>query len=135
MTDTNPAPTFIYKLVPSSSPVPDPLPDALPVSELDQKSGFLHMSTSKQVPRTLKHFFSEDEKVYVLRVPYAIVEKHIRWEDPKGEVCGPRGGEGMFPHIYNGLKLGVSEVERVVILEKEDGWDTALEKAQEWLVY
>ncbi|KAJ3486112.1 hypothetical protein NLI96_g4469 [Meripilus lineatus] len=135
MTESNPAPTFIYKLVPSSSPVPDPLPDALPVSELDQKSGFLHMSTSKQVPRTLKHFFSEDEQVYVLRVPYAGVEKDIKWEDPKGEVCGPRAGEGMFPHIYNGFRLGKNEVESVQIWKNESGWDTALEKAQDWLLY
>lgn len=93
------------------------------------------MSTAKQVPRTLKHFFSEEEQVFVLRVPYSSVEKHIKWEDPKGEVCGPRGGEGMFPHIYNGFKLGKDEIESVQVWERKGEWDDALEKAQEWLVY
>ncbi|EIN12441.1 hypothetical protein PUNSTDRAFT_110931 [Punctularia strigosozonata HHB-11173 SS5] len=129
-------PTYIYKLVPSSSPVPEPLPERLPVSDIDQSSGFVHLSTAPQVPGTLKFFFKDDPKVYVLRIKYDDVEDKIRWEDPKAEVCGPRGGEGMFPHLYNGLKLGKEEVESVAVWERSAaGWDEALTKAQSWLVY
>lgn len=91
----------------------------------------------------------------MLRIPYDAVEQDIKWEDPKAEVCGPRGGEGVFPvryvmiavwriwgthkieqHLYNGLKLGKDEIDSVVVLEKNDsGWDEALKKAQEWLIY
>ena len=133
-----PKPTYIYKLVPTSAAPPDPLPERLPVSELDQKSKFIHASTAKQVPRTLKHFFANDEKVYILRIKYDVVESVVKWEDPKGEVCGPRAGEGMFPHLHNGLKVGKDEVESVVIWERtEAGWDEALKKAEEegWLVF
>ena len=69
------------------------------------------------------------------------MEKDIRWEDPKAEVCGPRGGEGMFPHLYNGLKLGRGEVESVRILrrqtedDKAEGWDVVLQGAEDFLVY
>lgn len=28
------------------------------------------------------------------------MEDGIRWEDPRAELCGERGGEGMFPHLY-----------------------------------
>lgn len=131
-------PTYIYKLVPSTAAPPDPLPEVLPLSELDAKSGFIHFSTAPQVLNTLKWFFKDDSKVYVLRVNYDNVEKDIRWEDPKAEVCGPRGGEGMFPHLYNGPKLGKQEVESVRILEKsEAGWDEPVRKAEQegWLVY
>lgn len=90
-------PTYIYKLVPSSAPVPSELPERLPVSEIDQASGFVHLSTAPQVLNTLKWFFGDDPLVYVLRLKYDDLESNIRWEDPKAEVCGPRGGEGMFP--------------------------------------
>jgi uncharacterized protein (DUF952 family) len=129
-------PTYIYKLIPSSAPPPDPLPDRLPVSDLDQTSGFIHLSTSLQIPNTLKLFFKDDPRVYVLRIPYDVVEESIKWEDPKGEVGGPRGGEGVFPHLYNGFKLGTDEVESVQSLEKgSDGWDSALKAAEAWLTY
>ena len=128
-------PTYIYKLIPSTAAPPDPLPEKLPVSDLDTRSGFVHLSTSVQVPNTLKYFFGDEPRVYVLRVSYDRVEKDIKWEDPKAEACGPRGGEGMFPHLYNGLKLGKDEVESVAVWENEGGWDVALTKAENWLIY
>ncbi|KAK7440062.1 hypothetical protein VKT23_017310 [Stygiomarasmius scandens] len=138
MTDSKPS--YIYKIVPSSSPVPSlaDLPERLPVSDLDQSSGFIHLSTAPQVSNTLKFFFKDDVFVYILRLPYAPLEDKglIKWEDPKAEVCGPRGGEGMFPHLYNGFKLGKDEIERVEIVQRQgDGWGEAIAKAQnEWLV-
>ncbi|THH14877.1 hypothetical protein EUX98_g9548 [Antrodiella citrinella] len=136
MSDTS-KPTYIYKLIPSSAPPPSPLPSALPISTLDQTSGFIHLSTSTQIPNTLKFFFKDELRVYVLRILYDAVEKDVKWEDPKAEVCGPRGGEGMFPHLYNGLKLGKDEVESVAVWENhgDAGWEEALKKAEGWLVY
>ncbi|KAI6044612.1 hypothetical protein EDC04DRAFT_2641310 [Pisolithus marmoratus] len=136
--------TYIYKLVSHTSSTPSSVkdfPERLPVSSIDESSGFLHFSTAKQVPNTLKYFFGADPHVYILRVPYAKVEKDIRWEDPKAEVCGPRGGEGMFPHLYNGLKLGKEEVESVSVLyrqaDSDEGgeWDAALQESANWLIY
>ena len=134
-------PTFVYKLIPSSSPPPDALPLKLPLSALDEASGFIHLSTGVQVPGTLRHFFTSEPKVYVLRIPFEKVEKDIRWESPDAKVCGPRPEEGLFPHLYNGGKLGSEEVESVVEwvnvdVGREDGggWDGALQKAEVWLV-
>lgn len=69
-------------------------------------------------------------------------------------MCGERGGEGMFPHLYKyeeegtGLGLGAEEVESVMVWEREmsgeegvgveDGkneWARALKVAEGWLVY
>lgn len=90
-------PRYLYKIVPSSSPVREPLPERLPVSELDQNSGFIHLSMAHQVANTLKLFFKDEPIVYVLRIQYATVISDIRWESPDGKVCGPRPGEGLFP--------------------------------------
>jgi len=130
-------PTYIYKLIPSSAPPPDPLPPVLPVSDLDRSSGFIHLSTAKQVPNTLKRFFTDEPRVYILRLQYDPLEQKIRWEDPKGEVCGPRGGEGMFPHLYNDLKVGSEEVESVAAWDRREGesWDDVIKRGEDWLVY
>ncbi|KAE8373238.1 hypothetical protein BDV26DRAFT_272524 [Aspergillus bertholletiae] len=128
-------PYYVYKLVPSTAPVREPLPEHLPVSALDQQSGFIHLSTAFQVPNTLKFFFKDEPLVYVLRIPYARVAEHLRWENPEGTVCGPRPKEGLFPHLYNDLKLGKDEVESIAIWVNENGWDHALSQTTPWLVY
>ncbi|KAL4074356.1 hypothetical protein V8B97DRAFT_701036 [Scleroderma yunnanense] len=137
-------PTYIYKLISHTSRTPtsvDNLPERLPVSDIDERSGFIHLSTAVQIPNTLKFFFRDDPEVYLLRISYDQVEKNIRWEDPKAEVCGPRGGEGMFPHLYNGLKLGRDEVQNVTVLSRRtgdnvaEGWDVALQAVEDFLIY
>ena len=101
MTTLDTQPRYIYKIVPSSSPVREPLPERLLVSELDQESGFVHLSMAHQVANTLNLFFKEEPLVYILRIEYATVISDIRWESPDGKVCGPRPGEGLFPVSIN----------------------------------
>ncbi|KAL2823669.1 hypothetical protein BDW59DRAFT_148462 [Aspergillus cavernicola] len=128
-------PTYLYKLVPSTAPVHQPIPDRLPVSEIDQQSGFVHLSTALQVPNTLKLFFKDEPLVYVLRIPYESVARDIRFEDPEGRVCGPRPEEGLFPHLYNGLKLGKDEIESMSVWSNDHGWEKSLGAAKPWLLY
>ncbi|TFK29355.1 hypothetical protein FA15DRAFT_582663 [Coprinopsis marcescibilis] len=104
-------PRYVYKIVSSSTPPPAPLPELLPVSELDQSSGFVHLSTAKQVPNTLQLFFNQDAEVYLLRLEYSKIHEQTKWEYPEG---GQIGAERVFPHLYNGNELGAIEVESVV---------------------
>jgi uncharacterized protein (DUF952 family) len=90
-------PRYIYKIVPSTAPVREPIPERLAVSDLDKDSGFIHLSTAHQVANTLKTFFTEEPLVYVLRIEYHRVIQDIKWESPDGRVTGPRPGEGLFP--------------------------------------
>jgi uncharacterized protein (DUF952 family) len=137
MTAPTPPPTYIYKILPSTPTAPSPLPLNLPLSDLDRRDNFLHFSTSTQILGTLNAFFSHEEFVYILRVPYERVEKWVKWEDAKGkqpdEVGGcwdVKGEKGYFPHVYanasdGGLKLGRDEVDGVgkwVKGEGEGGW-------------
>ncbi|KAJ7283777.1 hypothetical protein C8J57DRAFT_1293551 [Mycena rebaudengoi] len=127
--------TYIYKLVPLSVPIPDPLPEALPLSNLDSTDGFIHLSTAVQVPKTLKRFFADESKITVLRIKYATVEKDIKWESPDGKGPGEKEAEGVFPHLYNGGRLGSGEIESVFVFENAGDWEEAARKAASWLIY
>ncbi|KAL2067729.1 hypothetical protein VTL71DRAFT_15825 [Oculimacula yallundae] len=137
-----PLPKYIYKILPPSPPPPSPLPVALPLSPLDARDNFMHLSTSSQILGTLQNFFSSETHVYILRIPYERVAKFITWEDRQGKGADEKDGEwdvdekrGFFPHIYSnagegegeqGLKLGKEEVESVGKWEKGDGkWSAA----------
>ncbi|KAJ6079495.1 hypothetical protein N7467_009248 [Penicillium canescens] len=134
MTSLSSQPRYLYKIVPSTAPVREPIPERLAVSDLDQSSGYIHLSQAHQVPNTLKTFFAEEPLVYVLRIEYHRVLQDIRWESPDGKVSGPRPGEGLFPHLYNELRLGREEVESVAIWQNDEGWDKALAGAKPWLL-
>ena len=140
---------YIYKILPSSTPIPTtsegrlPKDYLLPASDLDKESGFMHMSTAAQVSNTLRLFFhapaSTKVSVYVLRVPYRPLDEKglVRWEDPDGKV----NVEGSFPHIYDDRKFkltheDVESLAEVVSESGEEGWEAALAKVTKngWLV-
>lgn len=118
------SPTYIYKIVPSSTPPPSPLPEALPVSDLDASDDFIHASTSKQLLGTLSRFFSTATSVFILRIPYEKVKAAgvVKWEARDGRP-GEEWEEECFPHLYNGLKVGREEVDEVGVWERgPNGW-------------
>jgi len=147
------SPKYIYKIAP-----PHPKPDTstvedgrfspiLPPSDLDISSNFIHMSTASQVLGTLERFFpvSADVRtvVYLIRVelgPFENRDGIVRWESPDAAVCGPRPGEGLFPHLYfeeRRLWLRKDEIDtvrEVVVEAGVSGWSKALDDLKEWLV-
>jgi len=64
------------------------------------------------------------------------MQMYIRWEDSNGAPGGV-GEENMFPHLYNGLQLGNAEIDRMVELKRDTGWDAAIKKmiAESWFIY
>jgi uncharacterized protein (DUF952 family) len=131
-----PPPKYIYKILPSLPVPPSPLPISLPVSALDARDNFIHLSTSFQILGTLNAFFSSEPHVYILRIPYERVEKWIKWEDAKGkgpeEVGGcwdTEGRKGLFPHVHgNGLKLGREEVDEVGTWNRKEGREWSVDE-------
>ncbi|ORY70337.1 uncharacterized protein BCR38DRAFT_421786 [Pseudomassariella vexata] len=107
---------FIYKIAPASLvPWGDDdtileLSHHLPSSALDQRDGFLHMSTSLQVPKTLGRFFGTSalsrDVIYLIKIDYeklkAQTDLQVKWESPDGRRGEPWEG-GLFPHIYLGV--------------------------------
>lgn len=120
MSPPSPLPTYIYKILPTAPP--QPLPAALPLSELDQKDGFIHLSTSDQVAGTASRFFTNATKLWILKLRLDTFPSdaavgdlgQIKWESAKSH--------GTFPHLYSG-DLGLNTVQEVLVFERKDGED------------
>ncbi|EJD40192.1 hypothetical protein AURDEDRAFT_170770 [Auricularia subglabra TFB-10046 SS5] len=98
------SPRFVYKLL-SSAP-PEPLQSSKPlVTALDEQDGFMHLSTALQVPKTLARFYSKDEFIWIVKIPFtgAFLEAS-KWD-------ASSTGE-LFPHLYGD----------VAVDQEKDGW-------------
>jgi uncharacterized protein (DUF952 family) len=97
---TTPECRFVFKIV---YPVPNLSETTIELSELDKESGFIHLSSGEQVPRTCHLFFSDFETLYIIKFRYEKIEADIKWERaPDGE---------LFPHLYGDLRT--SDVDSV----------------------
>lgn len=118
---------YLYKILIAAPP--SPLPKALPLSLLDESSGFIHLCTATQVLGVISRFMASAEKVWLLKIPYGKIEADLKWEGVTGN---GEGGE-KFPHLFND-KLGVDEVEDMKAFERdqEKGWEGVFETVT-WL--
>ncbi|KAL2047357.1 hypothetical protein N7G274_001378 [Stereocaulon virgatum] len=117
-----PLPEYVYKIVPEASL--DPLPSTLPLSALDAKDGFIHLSTADQIPATAGRFFSQYNSLSLLKIPLARIEKKVKWEE---------SSSGCFAHLY-GADISRKEVVESKDFKKKDTdeWTKVLEK-DAWL--
>ncbi|QUC16111.1 uncharacterized protein UV8b_00352 [Ustilaginoidea virens] len=108
---------YVYKIVPS--PPPDTMPEQFPLSELDQKDGFVHLSTGEQIPLTCDRFFKNASSLWVFKFELARFSDTVRWE-------------GGFPHLYG--NFGVKDILAVQRFERAEGgnWPEAMRGSQ-WL--
>ncbi|KAL8809903.1 MAG: hypothetical protein Q9200_003021 [Gallowayella weberi] len=127
-------PRYLYKILPSTVHLPTPLPasSALPQTPLDKDSGFIHFSTSPQVPYVLDRFFSkpEDGRVWLVKIAYAELEQdgNIKWEEAGKD-------RSLFAHLYDGDVMG-DKVVNARQIEKGDDWGETLRGLTEegWLL-
>ncbi|KAL8661794.1 MAG: hypothetical protein Q9202_005291 [Teloschistes flavicans] len=127
-------PSHIYKILPGTHDLSTPLHDSdlLSKTSLDIESGFIHFSTSKQVPYVLDRFFNPPEagKVWLIKINYTRLADrgNIKWE-----TAGPDGS--LFAHLYDQEVTGhaVDDVKRIE--QKEGKWDSVLRSLTEdqWL--
>ncbi len=63
----------------------------------DRRDGYIHLSTLRQVPRTLAKFFSGRSDLVLVAVDAAKLGDGLRWE---------KAGDGdLFPHLYADLRM------------------------------
>lgn len=132
----SPLPQHLYKIIPADAAPPSDLPEALPLSDLDKKDRYIHLSTAIQVPGTGGRFFASTNTLYIAKIRYGVVASDIRWE-----VAGSSGG--VFAHLYNGGRLGKGEIDAVKEWKRSDGetWedvfknDAAGDVDEPWLTY
>ncbi|ROV90578.1 hypothetical protein VSDG_07455 [Cytospora chrysosperma] len=114
-------PTYVYKIVDSAPP--SPLPDVYPLSELDKHDGFVHLSTSWQVPITADLFFASHTTLHLIKIRLAPRLSQVKWDDPPDENDG-------CPHLYG--SFGAADVESVETFEKASGGGGGGGGGQSW---
>ena len=68
----------------------------LVITDLDQKDGFIHLSSASQLNVTLALYFSQEEQVVLLQIKESEIAKDLTYE-----ISGKRGGQ--FAHLYGEL--------------------------------
>jgi len=58
--------------------------------------GFIHFSSTAQVPQTSLRYYSNDDDLLLITVAVARLTSELRWEE---------SGHGEFPHLYGPLNL------------------------------
>ncbi|KAK4449165.1 hypothetical protein QBC34DRAFT_351938 [Podospora aff. communis PSN243] len=125
MEPPNPLPEFVYKITPTAPQ--QPIPEAYPLSELDQKDGFVHLSTASQIPTTADLFFASSTSFYLVKLRLANFEpSSVKWD----ETPGTNG----CPHLYG--NFGEKDVVDFKEVTRPEGltWSEALKAETEWLV-
>ncbi|KAF2792974.1 hypothetical protein K505DRAFT_325782 [Melanomma pulvis-pyrius CBS 109.77] len=123
----SPLPSYLYKILDTAPP--SPLPARLPLSDLDRNDGFLHLSTSTQVPGTADSYFSDFTELWLLKIEYKVLADgtDADGEVKKGaEIKWEEVGRGCFAHFYGG-DLGKGNVGEVVKVEKVGTWGKSLD--------
>ncbi|KAJ3526280.1 hypothetical protein NM208_g11268 [Fusarium decemcellulare] len=111
-------PRYIYKILPSA-PL-EPLPKEFPLSELDRNDGFIHLSTSTQVPKTADLFFQGANSLWIVKLEFSQFAGSIKWEDG-------------FPHLYGNFGAdNVDSVEKFDRASRDQTWGQVL-KSSSWL--
>ncbi|KAI0182460.1 hypothetical protein EV127DRAFT_378710 [Xylaria flabelliformis] len=117
MAPPTPLPTYVYKITPTAPP--SPIPAQYPLSELDQKDGFIHLSIAKQIPITAGLFFKDSTTIWVLKLRFK-PEFHgaTNWDTPG---C---------PHLYG--NFGADDVEEVEKCSRPEGgsWEELLGQSE-----
>jgi uncharacterized protein (DUF952 family) len=127
----SPLPNYLYKILPAAPP--STLPDRLPLSDLDKNDGYIHLSTSEQVPSTADKFFGNETELYLLKIKYEVLaagtdgDGKVKAEgNGKAEVKWEEVGRGCFAHFYGG-DLGAGNVMEALKVEKKGTWAETLD--------
>jgi len=132
MSTPSPLPQYLYKILPSAPP--SPLPQRLPLSDLDRKDGYIHLSTSEQVASTADKWFDTFSELWLLKIKYDVLAKGTDGDgkvhaDKNAEIKWEEVGRGCFAHFYNG-DLGSGNVAEALKVEKTGSWAESL--SLEW---
>lgn len=127
-----PFPGFVYKIVDAAPP--SPIPHSLPLSALDSKDGFIHLSVADQIPITADLFFKSNDSLWVLKIDSAKSEEkgRLTWAPTDG--CVHLYGEkaGTWARLGEGTVVGTKQYNRT----SEQKWEDAMQEphGEKWRV-
>lgn len=91
------ADTTIYKVTTKALWTRGEAEGHLPYSPIDEKDGFMHLSTAGQLRETLRLHFAGQDGLVLCAVPAAPLGADLKWE--------PSRGGALFPHLYAALPV------------------------------
>ncbi len=91
---------------------------SVPLNNLDEKDGFIHLSTVEQVLETLHRYFREEQKPVILILKEARLQDSLKWE------IVPNRNSQLFPHLYR--LLYYDDIEGVLGVEYANGFSFGL---------
>lgn len=104
---------ILYKLVAAPDWAAAEASGVVGRSAVDERDGFMHLSTSAQVLETARLHFAGVRDLVALEIPRAQVEANLKFE------LAPKRGE-LFPHLYG--SLSAAKVRRVrPLVQQADG--------------
>ena len=107
---------LVYKILPRSEAEGFRAVGSFVGSQLDQRDGYIHLSTAPQLRQTLALHYRGARDLAVLGIAVtALPAEVLRWEPS-------RGGQ-LFPHLYAALPWA-SVVEQRVVDVADDGTST-----------
>lgn len=110
----------VYKILDQGTA--EPLQGKLPLSELDKKSGYMHLCTAEQLSDTLDCFFARHHAIRILK---------IRISDLAGKLVYEGSGQDKFPHLYDsidGIHSGIVKDTFDVKREEGSSWHDTLSR-------
>ncbi|KAI1811569.1 hypothetical protein GGS20DRAFT_562440 [Poronia punctata] len=118
MSPPHPLPEYVYKIIPTAPP--SPIPSEYPLSDLDRKDGFVHLSIATQIPTTSSLFFNHTNRIWVLKLRFK-PEFHpvTNWDTPG---C---------PHLYS--NFGADDVVDIKEFKREREGEGEGEDDESWI--
>jgi len=98
------------------------------ITKLDEKDGFVHLSTASQLSATIELYFSKEDKIVLLQLEHSQIQNSLQYEAP----APPANRKGIFPHYYGELDIkavakvwnldrGAFQIPIEVLLQAEQG--------------
>lgn len=95
---TNP-PQFIYKVLSTRDWNEAKKTGIFKGSDVDIRDGYIHFSTNLQLAEILRLYFRNQPHQILLQIPYSkLPNQKVLWEPAR---------RGLFPHLYDHLKVDV----------------------------
>lgn len=112
----------VYKICSASQWIACKKSGALPPSPVDERDGYIHMSTDAQVRETARlHFVGQDD-LWLLAIDTAALGDALRWE--------PSRGGDLFPHLHGVLlRAAIVHADPLPLDHDERVWPTWLQPA------
>ena len=90
-------PEFVYRLATAQEWAEAEKTGLVPLREIDERDGYVHLSTRAQVLETANIHFADARDLLALEIPLAEIAEAVKFE------LAPKRGEA-FPHLYSVLR-------------------------------